>query len=124
MLDWEMVGIGSGPQDLGQYILSNMSINERRECELRVIKAYYDELIKSCSRSGNLAASSSFITFEECFREYKIGGIERWLWFLVYFCGQDDGSPLLKWAQFFHDQIRAFIHDHNLKPNDFIQPRP
>ena len=116
MLDWEMVGIGSGPQDLGQYILSNMSVVERRECETRVVQAYYDELVKQQGVKN--------VTFEECFQEYKVGGIERWLWFLVWFCGQPDESPMLKWAQFFHDQIGAFLKDHNMKPTDLTQPRP
>merc|ERR1712137_1226658 len=108
MLDWEMVGIGSGPQDLGQYILSNMSIEERRSCEQNVVQAYYDEIMASSTKVKNF-------TFDECYKEYQIGGIERWLWFLVWFCGQGDDSPLLKWAQFFHNQICAFIKDHKLQ---------
>ncbi len=117
ILDWEMVGIGSGPQDLGQYILSNMSIEERRGCEERIVRGYWEELVR------NGVDSHSF-PWEECWREYRIGGVERFLWFLVHFCGQPDGSPLLKWGQFFHDQIAAFLKDHDLKPTDFTQPRP
>ena len=30
---YEMTGLGSGPQDLGQYVLSNMDAKERRACE-------------------------------------------------------------------------------------------
>jgi len=117
VLDWEMVGIGSGPQDLGQYILSNMSVEERRHCEKDLVKAYWEELI-------SLGVDKGSFTWEECWNEYRIGGVERFLWFLVYFCGQPPGSPLLKWAKFFHDQIAAFLKDHNLKPTDFVQPRP
>jgi len=117
VLDWEMVGLGSGPQDLGQYILSNMAIEERRGCEERIVKAYWKELIE------NGVDGNSF-SWEECWKEYRIGGVERFLWFLVYFCGQPDGSPLLKWGQFFHDQIADFVKDHDLQPADFVQPRP
>ncbi len=117
ILDWEMVGIGSGPQDLGQYILSNMSIKERRDCEERIVREYWEELVKN-------GVDRYSLPWEECWREYLIGGVERFLWFLVYFCGQPDGSPLLKWGQFFHDQIAAFLKDHDLKPTDFVQPRP
>ncbi len=30
LVDWEMAGIGSGAQDLGQYVISNMDPAERR----------------------------------------------------------------------------------------------
>lgn len=117
VLDWEMVGLGSGPQDLGQYILSNMSIEERQSCEERIVKDYWEELTSH-------GVDRDLFTWEECWREYCIGGVERFLWFLVYFCGQPLGSPLLKWGQFFHDQIAAFLKDHHLEPTDFVQPRP
>ena len=38
LLDWEMVGLGSGPQDLGQYVISNMDpkgISQRRSRSLK-----------------------------------------------------------------------------------------
>ena len=112
LLDWEMVGIGSGPQDLGQYILSNMDPVERRDCEHELLRNYHNQL----TRLG------VELSWEECWKEYLVGGLERWLWFLVYFCAQE--GPLLKWAQFFHDQIKEFVHDHNILPEDITQPRP
>lgn len=115
LLDWEMAGIGSGAQDLGQYVLSNMDPEERRACERTLIEHYYEELI----RCGVPKESYSL---EDCWNEYRIGGIERWLWFLVYFIGQE--GPMLKWAQFFHDQIQAFLVDHKITPDDIVQPRP
>ncbi|KAL3922835.1 MAG: hypothetical protein SGILL_001990 [Bacillariaceae sp.] len=111
-LDWEMVGVGSGPQDLGQYVLSNMDPQERRDCEAEVIRNYHNEVVR-------LGVD---LSWEECWKEYTIGGLERWLWFLVYFCGQS--GPLLSWAQFFHDQVKEFVHDHGIKPEDVTQPRP
>ena len=69
-------------------------------------------------------ASLASLTWDECWKEYTIGGVERWLWFLVYFLGQADDSPLLKWAQFFHNQISEFLKDHQIGPNDVVQPRP
>jgi Ecdysteroid kinase-like family len=112
LLDWEMVGIGSGPQDLGQYILSNMNPAERRECEHQLIRNYHNELVRH----------GVDFSWEDCWNEYRIGGLERWLWFLVYFCAQQ--GPLLKWAQFFHDQIKEFVHDHTIQPDEITQPRP
>ena len=32
LLDWEMTGLGSGPQDLGQYVISNIDPTERYGC--------------------------------------------------------------------------------------------
>jgi hypothetical protein len=112
LLDWEMVGIGSGPQDLGQYILSNMEPNERRACEDELIRNYHNELLRLGVQ----------LSWEDCWKEYTVGGLERWLWFLVYFCGQS--GPMLKWTQFFHDQIKEFVHDHKIRPEDITQPRP
>jgi aminoglycoside phosphotransferase (APT) family kinase protein len=112
LLDWEMVGLGSGPQELGQYILSNMDPSERRECEDKLIRNYHREL-------EQLGVE---LSWEDCWKEYLIGGLERWLWFLVYFCSRE--GPLLKWAQFFHDQIKEFVHDHNIQPENVTQPRP
>jgi hypothetical protein len=115
LLDWEMVGIGSGPQDLGQYMISNMNRGERRDCEERLVRNYYNELVVELGISD--------LAWEDCWYEYKIGGLERWIWFLVYFCGQP-GSTMANWAQFFYKQIESFVHDHNISPEDVIQPRP
>mmetsp|Transcript_44401 Transcript_44401/g.107399 ORF Transcript_44401/g.107399 Transcript_44401/m.107399 type:complete len:448 (-) Transcript_44401:1669-3012(-) len=112
LLDWEMTGLGSGPQDLGQYVISNMDPQERRDCEERLVRNYYDELV---------TLGLAEYAFEECWKEYTIGGLERWLWFLVYFLANE---AMLDWAQFFHDQIAQFRHDHNIKPQDVTQPRP
>lgn len=114
LLDWEMVGLGSGPQDLGQYVLSNMDPRERRECEEQLIRNYYEKLVQLGVRD---------LSWEYCWSEYTIGGLERWLWFLVYFCSQE-GPVMVKWAQFFHNQIKEFVHDHNIRPEHITQPRP
>jgi hypothetical protein len=47
--------------------------------------------------------------------------VERWLWFLIYFVAQPN---MADWAQFFHNQIAAFMEDHNLSADDITQPRP
>ena len=110
MLDWEMVGLGSGPQELGQYVISNMDPIERKECEWELVQAYYQELKQAGVN----------VTWDYCWSEYMIGGVERWMWFLVYFVAQEGMSD---WAQFFHDQIAAFMQDHGLS-TDIVQPRP
>lgn len=114
LLDWEMVGLGSGPQDLGQYVLSNMDPADRRACEHDLIESYYEELLRAgVSDDGTLK--------DYCLKEYTVGGVERWLWFLIYFCSQ----PMMEdWAQFFHNQIASFMKDHKLTADDITQPRP
>jgi hypothetical protein len=111
LVDWEMCGLGSGPQDLGQYILSNMDPHERRGCERELVEAYHNEL----QRSG------VDVTWDYCWNEYRIGGLERWLWFLVYFLGDDKYAG---WVQFFHDQMSSFMTDHGLTADDVVQVRP
>jgi len=71
LIDWEMVGIGSGPQELGQYIISHMDPMERKLFERELVERRTSKE-KCCS-------------WEFCWEEYKIGGVERWIWFLVYF---------------------------------------
>jgi hypothetical protein len=98
-----------------------MDPKERRACEERLIRNYYQELIQCGGGTTNSIQEEEF-TWEDCWKEYRLGGVERWLWFLVYFCGQE--GLLLDWAQFFHDQIAAFLEDHQLGPEDVVQPRP
>lgn len=113
IVDMEMVGLGSGPQELGQYMISNSTPAVRRECEARVVREYYDELLRC-------GVSADSFTWAQCWREYQIGGLERWLWFLCYFAS----SPSMhKMFAFFHDQVLAFMTDHKLTPDDITQPR-
>ena len=113
-VDWEMVGLGSGPQELGQYVISNMDPSDRRKCEESLVRSYYEELQTALNGKTDM-------TWDECWEEYKIGGVERWLWFLIYFVGQPGMSV---WAQYFHNQLCAFIRDHGLSPKNITQPRP
>jgi hypothetical protein len=89
LIDWEMVGVGSGPQDLGQFVISNMDPADRRSNEKSLVRAYFDELIRSgVEGDENL--------WDFCWTEYQVGGVERWLWFLVWFLGQEG---LLDWGK-------------------------
>jgi len=114
LLDWEMVGLGSGPQDLGQYVLSNFDPVERRACERDLVQTYYNELVRCGVKDDEQL-------WDYVWSEYKVGGVERWLWFLIYFVGQ---PGMTDWAQFFHDQIAAFMNDHSMTAVDITQPRP
>jgi len=119
LLDWEMVGVGSGPQELGQYVISNMDPRERREYEESLVRNYHRTLVDELAKHGR-----GTVSWEDCWEEYKIGGLERWLWFLVYFSAQYEQPLMVKWARFFHDQVKEFVDDHKIFPEDVTQPRP
>lgn len=111
LLDWEMCGLGSGPQDLGQYVISNMEPSVRRQHDQDLVRSYHQELLDR----------GVTVSWEYVWHEYRVGGMERWMWFLAYFLGLDGFTA---WAQFFHDQMASFLHDHQLTVDDFTQVRP
>ena len=68
LLDWENVGIGSGPQEIGQFLISHMDPTLRTKVEKEVVEVYY-----KCLVSANPRIAED-MTFEQCWREYIIGG--------------------------------------------------
>ncbi|KAI9349729.1 kinase-like domain-containing protein [Obelidium mucronatum] len=112
LLDWEVVGVGSGPQDCSQFVISHMYPHERKGCENQLIEEYYSSLLRG-------GVSSQEYSFDKCKADYVSGGVSRWVWLLGYTCGvcPDD------WLQFFHDQVLAFIVDHGVTPDTIEMPR-
>ena len=110
---WKRIRTTRSRSVWGQYVLSNMDPAERRGCEKELIQGYFNEL----TSSGKVD-----MTWDKCWNEYRIGGLERWLWFLVYFAGQT--GPLLNWGQLFHDQVKSFLYDHKVTPDEIGLPRP
>jgi aminoglycoside phosphotransferase (APT) family kinase protein len=113
MLDFEQVGVGSGPQDLGQYFISHMIPSVRAGIEREAVNKYYETL---CALNPEVPKTMSF---EQCWSEYVNGGIGRWCWMM----------PLLatmcppKMTQYFHDQCKEFMEAHNLTPDNIPMPR-
>ena len=68
LLDWENVGIGSGPQEIGQFLISHMDPTLRAKVEKEVVEVYY-----KCLVSAN-ARIAEDMTFDQCWREYIVGG--------------------------------------------------
>ena len=97
--DFCEVGLGDPISDLVQYIISDVESSVRKEHEMDVLKAYWDKLIKC-------GVSQEEFPWDKCVQLYKTG-IDRWLWFF----------PILScWgyrSQYFHDQIKAFLEDHD-----------
>lgn len=116
LIDFEMVGLGPPGQELGQHIISHMAPTVRRRCENQLVKDYHSELSKLLAGRG-MADEAAAYTFDVCWDEYIAGGVGRWAWFIPFFFGV---PPM---AQFFQDQLAAFLHDHVKDPATTPMPR-
>lgn len=54
LIDFEMVGVGSPAQDLGQWVISHMTPEERRACEDDILAAYHTELTDTLRAQGKV----------------------------------------------------------------------
>ena len=118
-IDFEMVGVGSGAQELGQYAISHAAPALRREHERAWVEAYHTELVATL-RARGLHAEADAYTPDACFAEYVAGGAGRWAWFVPLLTGMASSPPM---AQFFHDQLAAFLHDHVPEASAAPMPR-
>ena len=114
VIDFEMIGVGPPGQELGQFVISHMLPAVRRECETTILQTYFDELQMILKKKG---MENNNYTIEKLKSEYINGGVGRWAWFMPFFAG----SPPM--AQYFHDQLAAFLKDHVKDPNDSPMPR-
>jgi len=112
IVDFEMVGIGSGPQDLAQFLISHMEPKLRKECEISLLKDYYDQLQKE-------GVDPKTFTWEMCLDDYIKGGAERWVWLCVWLAVFPK-----KMVEFFNGQAAAFCKDHGVTAENIGQPRP
>ena len=119
MIDLELVGLGSGAQELGQYAISHAAPALRREHERAWVEAYHTELVATL-RARGLHAEADAYTLDACFAEYVAGGAGRWAWFVPLLTGMASSPPM---AQFFHDQLAAFLHDHVPEASAAPMPR-
>lgn len=119
LIDWEVVGLGSGPQDLGQFIISHMEPKARKEVEKKLMQDYYATLSALLATEEGKKKHEGGYTWEQCWREYQYGGLERWIWLLIYLVKL---CPV-KMSQYFHDQVLAFVVDHQIDPLQVGQPR-
>ncbi len=112
---------GSGPQELGQFMISHCPPRERATIERAAVEAYFGEL--SSLNPLVLTSSSSSLsepwTMDHCWAEYVNGGLGRWLFFLPY----DGWGAHHSVSQYFCDQVLAFIKDHNITPETVPMPR-
>eukprot|EP00168_Porphyra_purpurea_P007933 TRINITY_DN19960_c0_g1_i1.p2 TRINITY_DN19960_c0_g1~~TRINITY_DN19960_c0_g1_i1.p2 ORF type:complete len:130 (-),score=25.67 TRINITY_DN19960_c0_g1_i1:57-446(-) len=112
LLDWEMVGVGNGAQEIAQFLISHMEPATRRACEEDIMKAYYEELTSS-------GVPADTYSWEQCWTDYKCGGLGRWLWFIGWMAG----SMPVSLNKFFTGQVVAFARDHGFTPDNVPLPR-
>lgn len=110
MLDWEMAGIGSMPQELSQALISHMKPEERRECEIELLHSYAEVYMKEKQQKFSLS-NDKLPIFEDVQTEYVRGGLAKWIWMLGYMISLDLHVCSNKAMQYFHDQIVAFMED-------------
>lgn len=123
LLDFEVVGLGSGAQDLAQYLISHACAADRRAHEEELLQDYYAHLTGtgSCANtgSGNSFVNPAEYSYEQCKKDYVEGGVCRWVWLLALLSGMCP-DPL---TQYFHDQVLDFLVDHNVTPENIAMPR-
>lgn len=116
LLDFEAVGVGSGPQDLGQYMISHSRPELRRQYEAEAIASYVATLNTLLVEQHHAEP----VTVEAVTQEYVEGGLCRWAWLFPVCCSVCPPSAL----QYFHDQMLAFMIDHNVAPTSVGMLRP
>lgn len=108
LLDWSEVGISCPFTEISQLMISNARIDFRRKYERRLFDLYYDCLISQ-------GVDATVFTRDMCWEKYVLGGIEKWLQFVVILATISLSNPShLPWSAicWFHDQVEAFVKDH------------
>ena len=121
LVDWEVVGVGSGAQDIGQYVISHMSPDFRREFGGKLLSVYYNTLRKYLDgrvEDGRHSTLGDY-TFDICEREYVYGGVERWVFLLVLLANMVPDQMM----QYFLNQVEAFALDHGITVDSIGMPR-
>jgi hypothetical protein len=112
VLDFEAVGLGSGPQELSQFLISHMAPAARRACEESLLREYHEELLRAgCGRVA--------LPWRACLEEYVAGGAERWVWLLAVLASMCPPDMVRFWAA----QLDAFLEDHGVTADSVGMPR-
>ena len=108
VVDFEMHRIGSGPQELGQVLISHARPASRRQCERAMLERYVAVLRDEFGVEEGGGVDLASVT-----AEYVAGGLGRFLWFLPILASLGQGDAF---AMYFHDQVLAFLGDHGVTP--------
>ena len=115
IVDWEQVGIGSGAQDLAQFMISHTTPSDRKTLEIKHLQQYYSDLCANHLKYHGIELTG--YSLDDCFKEFVFGGLERWIWLLVFICGMPSIPPPV--AQTFHKAVSQFYHDYSSPTEGF-----
>ena len=121
LIDWEVVGIGSGPQDIGQFLISHLETGEAHAM-LEEVASVYRQTLQTTLDAVNSNRSKA-PTLRAIKNEIIYGGIERWVWLFAFMCGHEAHMPYV-YMQFFHDQMQKFIIANSIAATNIGMPRP
>jgi len=123
LIDWEHVGVGSGPQDIGQYLISHLPIEEVCGMLDEITTVYRNTLTETIDAANDEMHSSKKVPppLEDLKREIIYGGFERWVWLFGFMCGA--GVPPL-YMQYFHDQVHGWALMNGISVETVGMPRP
>ena len=112
IFDWEYVGIGSGPQELGAYIISHLDCLEYG-CDVHkgLVRRYYEQLVTT-----NPEIQPEF-SFKACFENFVYGGFRFWLRLLPQLA-----SWRLDFMPYFFHQIDTFRRLYDIQPEQVGYP--
>ena len=105
VLDFELVGLGSGAQDLGQFLISHSSPADRERTELPFLQQYHAALTTVLAAKG-LDVTREY-PFDALLRDYALHGAGKWIWLLIVMSDMDACKPIMP---YFHAQV----HSHTL----------
>ena len=109
VFDWENVGWGSGPAELGHFYLAIADSKAwGKEQQLKIVRIYYEALV-----SAN-AQVKDVMDFDHCWKEFVLGGF-RWHLLFLPFVEQDPGA-----GPYYFDQYDCFVKIHDIKPDDIV----
>eukprot|EP01063_Lacrimia_lanifica_P022061 TRINITY_DN2976_c0_g1_i3.p1 TRINITY_DN2976_c0_g1~~TRINITY_DN2976_c0_g1_i3.p1 ORF type:complete len:456 (+),score=141.33 TRINITY_DN2976_c0_g1_i3:77-1369(+) len=116
LVDWEMCGVGSGAQDLGQYMISHLAADVAAQIFPAVADAYSAALAAAAPPGAALPTAAAVK------EEMAAGGFCRWVWLEAYMGGMP-GLPVA-FQQHFHDQMAAWAALHGITAANVGMPRP
>mmetsp|Transcript_37109 Transcript_37109/g.54567 ORF Transcript_37109/g.54567 Transcript_37109/m.54567 type:complete len:398 (+) Transcript_37109:145-1338(+) len=112
LIDFEAVGVGCGPAEIAQFIISHMAPRVRRGCEEHLTEGYYNRLM-------SLMPEGQKYTLEQCRADYIAAGTAKWIWLLCLLSNMGLSDDMV---QVFNDQVAAFVKDHGVTPENVEMP--
>ncbi|EGG17519.1 hypothetical protein DFA_08515 [Cavenderia fasciculata] len=99
IVDWSEIGIFCPFSELAQFIISNVNQSDRHQYEEELFRSYFDRLVENGVRN---------LDYSQCFQRYKMGGIERWIQFIVILKSKCNDHAM----EWFIHQLSSFVEAH------------